>query len=151
MDLHKFFLPDSTITGVKGLVLIGGKLLVYRRDQQAPQFPGYLDLPGGGSEADETPFETFRREVKEEFNLDIQSDNISFAERRSKKDDPGKAVYFAVAELTKSAADEITLGDEGTEYFILEKEDFLSRGDVWPYFQSRTREYYDEVKHPSGM
>lgn len=146
MSIDNFFNYDKQVKGVKGLVFLGDKLLVYRRDQNTTQFPGYLDLPGGGSEAGETPFETFCREVKEEFNLEIRRKDIIFAEKRPKKDNLTQSIYFPVAQLLESRSKDIVLGNEGSEYLLLSEEAFLSRKDVWPYFQDRAKEYFENQK-----
>ena len=51
------------------MVILGDKMLVYRRDLNTKKLPGYLDLIGGGREGEESPFDTFKREVKEEVGL----------------------------------------------------------------------------------
>jgi 8-oxo-dGTP pyrophosphatase MutT (NUDIX family) len=63
-----FFKRDLKADGAKGLILIGSRMLVYRRDNKTKIYPLHIDLPGGGIEEGETPFEGFKREVKEEFN-----------------------------------------------------------------------------------
>lgn len=144
MHLSNFFVHDKQVTGVKGLVYVGSKILVYRRDNQTALFPGYIDLPGGGSEGNETPFETFAREVNEEFSLAIKRSHIVYAEKRPTKSDPLKAVFFAVAKLPASYTKNIILGDEGSEWLLMDVTDFLNRNDVWPYFQSRVKEYLSQ-------
>lgn len=71
--MQELFRPDPDTIGSKGLVFIGDALLVYRRDGNTTNHPHELDLPGGApidenKPETETPFETFRREVKEEFH-----------------------------------------------------------------------------------
>ena len=72
-----FYRYDPNTIGSKGLVFIDDKILVYRRDGNTTFRPHELDLPGGAPEGKETPFETFKREVKEEFNLDISKEDLS--------------------------------------------------------------------------
>lgn len=63
----KFFFNCASAAGA--LLLYQGRLILGVRAKQ-PQ-KGMLDLPGGFIEYDETVEEALRREVKEEFNLDI--------------------------------------------------------------------------------
>ena len=55
------FSKERNFHGVKGLIFIGNKILVYRRDNNTDSFPLYIDLPGGAKELGESPFETFKR------------------------------------------------------------------------------------------
>ena len=137
------FLPDNSVTGVKGLVFIGDRILTYRRDENAPDYQFHLDLPGGASEPHETPFQTFQREVKEEFDLDLEPGHIVDAEKRQRKADPSKAVYFPIAHIPDTYAKNITLGNEGTDFLLLSVQEFLSRADIIPYFQKRVAEYLE--------
>jgi hypothetical protein len=74
--IHKDTFNQIDFNGSKGLVYIGNKILAYRRDNQAPRDPLCVDLPGGGKEGDESPFDTFKREVFEEFGLLINESDI---------------------------------------------------------------------------
>ncbi len=132
--------------GSKGLLFVGDKIVVYRRDSKAPIHPLEIDLPGGGPEAHETPFETFKREVKEEFNLDISLQHITYASRYPSMLKPGTFGWFMAAHLPASAAHDIRFGDEGIEYMLLSVDDYLSRTDAWPVFQERTRDYITKTR-----
>ena len=132
---------DPLAAGTKGLLFIGDKIIVYRRDHHAPIHALELDLPGGGPEGKETPFETFRREVKEEFDLDITYQDISYSQRYPSTLKPGTFGYFLVAHLPASQERQIRFGDEGIEYMLMSVEDYLSRTDAWPVFQERARDY----------
>ncbi len=48
-----------------------GKILLQQRTDDAPHLPGYWSHFGGGIEADETPEEAAKREIKEELELDL--------------------------------------------------------------------------------
>jgi 8-oxo-dGTP pyrophosphatase MutT (NUDIX family) len=74
--MDALFKLDPQSTSSKGLVFIGSKMLVIRRGANAPTYPLKADLPGGGQEPGETPFATFKREVKEEVGLDISDTDI---------------------------------------------------------------------------
>lgn len=128
--MEDFFTRDPHISGSKGLIFIGGDLLVYRRDNNTKNFPFCIDLPGGGVEGDETPYETFAREVKEEFGLTITPQDIRYARRYPSTIEPGKSAYFAVVKLPTSEANNIVFGDEGLEYMLIPLDDYLADKNV---------------------
>ncbi len=145
MIIDNFYIYDKKCNGTKGLVFIGEKIIVYRRDNVTKTFPLHLDLPGGGTEDNETPFDTFKREVKEEFDIDIVRDNIVYAAKYPSSLYPNQNAYFAVAKLDKSYEDKISFGDEGIEYMLLEPQEYLKRNDAWPIFQDRTKDYLEST------
>ena len=61
-------------TRVAGIIFIDGKLaLMHRKDVlKRPEMPEYYTLPGGGLEEGETLEEGTKREIKEEFGIDIE-------------------------------------------------------------------------------
>ena len=143
--MEQFFERDDEFAGTKGLVFIGGRILVYRRDGNTSVYPHFLDVPGGGAEANETPFETFRREVREEFGLDILKQQICYARRYPSTQDPGKFGWYTVAKLPDTAKTLVRFGDEGSEYMLMELNDFLHRADAWPVYQQRANEYAQSI------
>lgn len=147
--MQELFHPDPDTIGSKGLVFIGDALLVYRRDGNTTNHPHELDLPGGAPidedkpEA-ETPFETFRREVKEEFGLNIGEDQIVYSRRYESRMRPGRFAHFPVVRLAAEQAQKIKLGDEGEEFMLITPDDFIRRDDVaWPILQSRATDYIE--------
>jgi 8-oxo-dGTP diphosphatase len=136
-----FFEPDELVAGTKGLVFVGDKVVVYRRDAKAPKFPLCIDLPGGKAEPGETPFETFQRETKEEFGLDITKDDVVYARRYESTIDRGKFGWYTVARLPAEAEKRIVFGDEGLEYYVMSPEEYLRRDDAWTTYQDRARDY----------
>ena len=61
-------------TRVAGIIFIDGKLaLMHRKDVlKRPEMPEYYTLPGGGLEEGETLEEGTKREIKEEFGIDVE-------------------------------------------------------------------------------
>lgn len=148
MDIN-FYKMDAQSVGAKGLVFVGDDVLVYRRDDKAPRHPLSLDVPGGGTEAGETPFQTFQREVKEEFGLDVTQDQIVYARRYPSSFEPDKFGWYAAAKLPASVRHHIKFGDEGVEYFLMPLDEFLNAKDAWPIYQQRAADYarYVQVGH----
>lgn len=144
--MNDFYTYDKLAVGSKGHVYVGDQVIVYRRSKDAPTNAGELDLPGGGPEAHETPFETFQREVHEEFGLRIIPANIVYAKRYPSVFKPGKFGWFVVAKLPAESKDNIVFGDEGDEYMLMSDKEFLGRTDAWTFLQDRTRDYLQSIQ-----
>lgn len=140
-SMDEFFRYDPLTIGSKGLVFIGSNVLVYQRDSKTDAFPLQLDLPGGGPEGKETPFETFRREVQEEFGLLLKAEDIVYVRKYPSVLAAGKFAYFPVAKLPESAAATVHFGEEGLEYFLMSLEEYLGQKSSWSVLQERARDY----------
>ncbi|HET9850018.1 MAG TPA: NUDIX domain-containing protein [Candidatus Saccharimonadales bacterium] len=127
--------------GAKGPVFIGQKLVVFERDNKTDYLPGYIDFPGGGKEAGETVFETFQREIKEEFGLDISKDQVDFVKEYPSTRFIGEKAFFVVAKLPEEAAEKIKFGPEGTGYRIISVEEFMSSNKAVPFMLPRMKDY----------
>jgi len=141
-ELYKY---DSNSIGTKGLVFIGDNLLVYRRDANTTSYPLHLDLPGGGAEGTETPFDTFKREVFEEFGLKIEPENIVYMRRYPSVLRPGMSACFPVAKLSSEAEADIKFGHEGLGYMLMPITEYVVRTDAWPIFQERAVDYMKSI------
>jgi len=144
-----FFQKDDNFAGTKGLVFIGNKVLIYRRDAKAPKYPLHLDVPGGGAGLNETPFHTFQREVKEEFGLEIAPDQIVYSRRYKSSLNPNEFGWYAVAKLSQNLVGQIKFGNEGTEYMLMTLDEFLKRDDAWPAYQQRAADYANSAINTS--
>ncbi len=104
-------------------------------------------MPGGGIDAGETPFEAFKREVKEEFNISIDAADIKYLKQYpplTLQTEFGPAPigeYFPVVKLEKNRIADIKLGNEGLEYMLISLREYVSRNDAIPVFQERAAEY----------
>jgi 8-oxo-dGTP diphosphatase len=142
--MEDFYSPDDAMHIAKGLVFIGQKVLIYRRDTNTKVFPLYLDLPGGVAEMGETPFGTFKREIFEEFGLIISETDIVYTKRYVSGFIEGEFDWFVVAKLDNDRENDIKFGDEGLEYMLMSLDDFITAKDGWPIFQQRSLDY---IKH----
>lgn len=62
----------SKISGVTFILINkSGQILLQFRDQYSKHYPNMWCFPGGSIEKNETPIQTLLREVKEEFNINL--------------------------------------------------------------------------------
>ncbi|MFA6094655.1 MAG: NUDIX domain-containing protein [Candidatus Paceibacterota bacterium] len=132
--------------GVKGLIFIDEKILVFRRDNKTNNFPLQIDLPGGGRENNESPFETFKREVKEEFGLIIEKTDVVFSKKYQSVLDSSKVAYFMVAKPLKILEKDIVFGEEGLGFMLMTPQEFLNLSDGVNKQQERVAEYLNILK-----
>ncbi len=143
MDLKKLFEKDQSFHGVKGLLFFDDEhILAYQRDGNTSFYPYYWDLPGGGAEAGETPFETFNRELKEEFGLSIQPDDVYYLHWYPGQKDPSQLAYLLAARIDPVNIEKIQFGDEGVTYKVMKIEDYLA-DKIMPAHEQRVRDYLD--------
>ncbi|WP_371226090.1 NUDIX hydrolase [Roseovarius sp. 2305UL8-3] len=128
--------------GAKLALLIGGKLLVIRRDDRLGlPWPGYLDLPGGGRESGESPEECVLRETQEEVGLRLEPGDLIW--RRFYPDDPTPAWFFA-AHLPATSEIEIVFGPEGQGWMLMSPEDYVAHSEAIPHFRLRVQDYIND-------
>ena len=120
-------------------------MLIYRRDTNTEYFPLYIDLPGGGKELDESPFETFQREVKEEFGISINEGDIVYAKKYIGVMDPTKDSYFFATKNLDSVSHPVIPGNEGSEFSSIEIKEYLELTDAINRQQDRVREYLNSL------
>ncbi len=141
--IHKNTFLKTDFNGAKGIVFLGDEMLVYRRDTKTNNFPLHIDLPGGGREENESPFETFQREVKEEFGIEINSDEIIFSCTTPSTIEPDKKSFFVVAKTSRFKPENVVFGNEGTEWMLMSVNEFIQRPDGIKRQQKRVENYID--------
>jgi len=142
---QKIFDKTRNFHGVKGIVFIEGRMLVYRRDTKTDNFPLHIDLPGGGRESNESPFETYKREVKEEFGLEINEGEIVYAKQYMSVMDVSKESYFIVVKPMNIKESDIIFGDEGLEFFLMKPEEYLSLDDIIERHKVKVTDYLNSL------
>lgn len=137
----------SDFTGCKIALFCGDKLLTILRDDKASiPWPNMWELPGGGREGDESPFECAAREVFEELGIHLSKDCLLWGKVYPSMLFAGKESVFLVGKLTQKQFDKITFGDEGQGYKLMSIEEFLGSDKVVPQLQDRVRDYIKEVR-----
>ncbi|QFT34152.1 nucleoside triphosphate pyrophosphohydrolase [Labrenzia sp. THAF82] len=107
------------------------------------KFPNFWDLPGGGIEACETPFEAVQREVAEELGLAIDSKNIVWA--KTYTNTVGLSSYFFAAPVSCRQIDKIEFGEEGQRWDLMPSAQFCTSETVVPHFRARVAEFFAQL------
>ena len=138
-------LEISDFTGSKIALICGDKVLtILRDDKDDIPCPNMWELPGGGREGDESPFECVAREVYEELGIHLNEDCLLWGKIYPSVIFEGKQSVFMVGQLRQEQFDNITFGDEGQGYQLMNVEEFLSSSQVVPQLQERLKDYLKE-------
>ena len=138
--LHK----QMEFSGCKIALISDDKLLTILRDDISTiPWPNMWELPGGGREAEETPFECVQREVFEELGLKLEEADIVWIKEYQGMLDPDETSIFMVGTITQEDFASIAFGDEGQAYQMMDVSQFLSDDKVIPQLQSRLRDYLE--------
>ena len=134
-------------TGCKIALICDGQILTLLRDDKPTiPWPNLWELPGGGREGYETPFECAAREVYEELKIQLSKDDIVWSRIYPSMLDENKNSVFLVGKLTQEQFDSIVFGDEGQAYKLMNIEEFLTSSQVVPQLQGRLRDYLEKDK-----
>ena len=138
--LHK----QMEFSGCKIALICDDKLLTILRDNiSSIPWPNMWELPGGGREGEETPFECVQREVFEELGLKLEEADIVWVKAYQGMLDPDKTSIFMVGTITQEDFASIVFGDEGQAYQMMDVSQFLADDKVIPQLQSRLRDYLE--------
>ena len=133
----------TDFTGSKIALFCGDKLLTILRDDKTTiPWPNMWELPGGGREGDESPFECAAREVYEELGIHLTEDCMLWSRVYPSVLYEGRYSVFMVGQLRQEQFDNITFGDEGQDYKLMSIEEFLSSDKVVPQLQERLKDYF---------
>ena len=126
------------------LICEGQILTILRDDKPTIPWPNLWELPGGGREGNETPFECVAREVYDELNIQLSKDDIVWSRLYPSMLDENKKSVFLVGKLTLEQFESIIFGDEGQAYKLMSIEEFLNSKQAVPQLQGRLRDYVEE-------
>lgn len=136
----------SDFIGAKIAVLRGQDVLTLLRDDiPTIPFPGEWDLPGGGREGAETPFQTAARELFEELSIRISPDKVIYHKERESLTRPDLRSHFFVARWDDLGDGAIRLGDEGQRWSWMDARDFTQRADAVKPLRRRFAQALDEL------
>ena len=138
--LHK----QMEFSGCKIALLCDDKLLTILRDDISTiPWPNMWELPGGGREDEETPFECVQREDFEELGLKLEEAAILWVKDYPGMLDPDKTSIFMVGTITQEDFASIVFGDEGQACQMVDVSQFLSDKKVIPQLQDRLSDYLE--------
>ncbi len=138
-------LEISDFTGCKIALFFGTKLLTILRDNiPTIPYPNMWELPGGGREGQETPFECVAREVYEELGIHLNKDCLIWSKIYPSTLQERQQSVFLVGKLAQDQFDSIVFRDEGQGYKLMPIEEFISTEGVVPQFQERVKDYLEE-------
>ena len=130
--------------GCKIALICGDKVLtILRDDKDDIPCPNMWELPGGGREGDESPFECVAREVYEELGIHLDEDCLLWSKIYPSVIFKDKQSVFMVGQLSQDQFDSITFGDEGQAYKLMNIEEFLTSSQVVPQLLGRLRDYLE--------
>lgn len=138
-------MSEFDFQGVKVALINNGKVLTILRDNipNIP-YPNMWDLAGGGRENEESPYETMRREVLEELNIDIPKSNVVWVKHYESVTKPGKKSVFMVANISDHQIESIKFGEEGQGYKMVTFQEFLDNKDVIEQLKHRFLDYWNK-------
>ena len=132
-------------TGCKIALICDGQILtILRDDKEDIPWPNMWELPGGGREGNETPFECVAREVYEELSIQLSKADVIWFQIYPSMLDGNKKSVFLVGRLTQEQFESTIFGDEGQGYKLVSFEEFLTSDRVVPQLQERVRDYMEE-------
>ena len=138
--LHK----QLEFSGGKIALICDDKLLTILRDNISTiPWPNMWELPGGGREDEETPFECIQREVFEELGLKLEEADILWVKKYQGMLNPDKTSIFMVGTITQEEFASIVFGDEGQTYKLMDVSQFLVDEKVIPQLQDRLSDYLE--------
>ncbi len=141
---------DEPFAGCKVALFIGDALVaILRDDDRDILYPNMWDLPGGGREDRETPIETVRREVLEELGLVVPKHAFVWQRAYPAAYDLTKRVWFFVAQLPQGEEAEITFGDEGQRWALMEPATLFAQPNVIASYQSRLADWHQSKMPPA--
>ena len=134
-------------TGCKIALICDGRILtILRDDKPTLPWPNLWELPGGGREGDESPFECVAREVYEELGIHLDEDCLFWSKVYPSVLYEGRQSVFMVGQISQKQFDNITFGDEGQAYKLMSIEEFLNSKQAVTQLQGKLRDYLEEVR-----
>ncbi|MCK0151764.1 NUDIX hydrolase [Marivita sp. S6314] len=121
--------------GAKLILFIGPRIVVIERDHaDGIPWPGYLDLPGGGREQDESAEACVLREAQEEIGLQLDPRDLVWCAQLN------RGVFFA-AHLKAHREMDIVFGSEGIGWALMTPQDYATHPKAIPHFARMVRTY----------
>ncbi|MDX2484452.1 MAG: NUDIX hydrolase [Pseudodonghicola sp.] len=138
----------APFSGAKLALFLGPDLLVIQRDDRPDiPWPGHWDLPGGGREGIETPVDCALRETREEVDLTLSPDQITWSRSYLR---PHGRVWFFVAHLPAARVADVRLGDEGQDWCLMAPRTYCRHPLAVPHFAETLALYLEQQAEKAG-
>ena len=132
-------------TGCKIALICDRQILtILRDDKEDIPWPNVWELPGGGREGNETPFECVARKVYEYLRIQPSQADALCSRLYLSMPYANTTYVSLVGRLTQEQFESIIFGDEGQGYKLVSFEEFLTSDRVVPQLQERVRDYMEE-------
>ena len=127
-----------SFTGAKVAIFLGPQIVTLLRDDK-PGLPwaDMWDLPGGGREGDEAPWDCAAREAREEVGLDLTGVAPLWQGQFPSQSHPGQVTWFYLARPPADLTP--VLGDEGQEVRLITPAAFLAHPRAIGFLKDRLR------------
>ncbi len=143
--VFEFFHNLFYFTGCKIALFCDDRILtILRDDKDNIPWPNMWELPGGGREGNENPFECAAREVYEELGIHLTEDCLIWAKVYPSMLYEGRHSVFMVGQISQEQFESIVFGDEGQGYQLMNVEEFLKSKQAVPQLQGRLKDYLKE-------
>jgi 8-oxo-dGTP diphosphatase len=141
--------PVASFDGAKIAILRRAEVLTLLRDDiPTIPSPNMWDLPGGGREGNETPFETAARELLEELSVEIDARKVIHHREYTSASNPSARVHFFVARWDDLPDAGIVLGDEGQCWKWMPMSAFIANEKAVPSLRERLKNAATELAIP---
>ncbi len=133
--------------GVKVVLLNNDSIIAIQRDNKPGlRFANMWDLPGGGREGNESPFETAKREVFEELTMTLNESDLFYQKEYPAMVEKGEIAYFLAITISQAQIDSIVFGDEGQGWKLQPIQEFLDDDSIVPFLRGRIQDYLAATK-----
>ena len=118
--------------GVNVAVLVNDKILLQHRDKKVGLFnSNKWAFPGGAREGNETDIECGIREIKEEFGINLNEQDLIWKHNFPSQKDSTQSGVFLVFKPNNFDVNEIQF-KEGQAWEIINEEEFFNKKDLIP-------------------
>jgi len=127
------------IVVVTGIVKFKDKILLLKRNSKREVHPNKWSFPGGKVEAGENLFQTLKREIKEETNLEIEDYKKYVSDYTFVRPDGESTIGFCF--LVKSLTDQVKINKEFSDFAWVSPSE-IDKFDIIPYLEEEVRKAF---------
>lgn len=130
---------DTRFLGAKVTIFVGRRIITVLRDNKGTiPWPNHWEVPGGGREGFETPWDCASRETEEEIGIALSRQDMIWARAYQTGE---HTHWFFVAKISEARASVMALRDEGQALALVDVDSFLANTQAVPRFQARLADW----------